>query len=93
MSKVKDLAKELYPDWEMTGIPYIDGQEESMVRIQRAAYIKGYHQAEKDLELTLEDVRRICLIARDVHQFMGFWSDTVYEEVLKRFKAQKGEKV
>lgn len=54
-------------------------------------YINGCHQAEKDFELTLEDVRRICLIAREVHQFMGFWSDTIYQEVLKRFKERKGE--
>jgi len=49
MSKAKDLAKESYPDWEMTGVPNFDGQEESMVRVQRVAYVEGYHQAEKEL--------------------------------------------
>jgi len=58
MSKAEDLAKELYPDWEMTGVPNFDGQEESMVRIQRVAYIKGYHQAEKDNELTCKILRK-----------------------------------
>ena len=52
MSKAEDLVKVLYPDWETSGIPAVDGLECSMVRIQRVAYIKGYHQAEKDLELT-----------------------------------------
>lgn len=49
MSKAEDLAKELYPDWEMTGVSTVDGLESLMVRIQRVAYIKGYNQAEKDL--------------------------------------------
>ena len=53
------------------------------------AYIDGYHQAEKDLELTWKDIEKVCLIAREVHQFRGFWSESVYQEVLKRFKAQK----
>jgi hypothetical protein len=56
MSKAEDLAKKLYPDWEMTGVSTVDGLESSMVRIQRVAYIKGYHQAEKDLELTWKDI-------------------------------------
>lgn len=49
MSKAEALAKELYPDWKMTGVPTVDGLENSEIRIQRVAYTKGYHQAEKDL--------------------------------------------
>ena len=59
----------------------------------REAYINGYQQAEKDLELTWKDIEKVCLIAKEVHQFRGFWSESVYQEVLKRFKAQKGEEV
>ena len=59
MSKAQDLAKELYPDWEMTGVPYVDGQEESMIRIQRVAYAKGYHQAEQDIK---EELLWLCPI-------------------------------
>ena len=58
MSKAEDLAKELYPDWKMTGVPTVDGIEESMVRIQRVAYIEGYHQAEKDLKEELSKLFR-----------------------------------
>jgi hypothetical protein len=53
------------------------------------AFIDGYHQAEKDNELTWKDIEKICLIAKEVHQFRGFWSESVYQEVLKRFKDLK----
>ena len=49
------------------------------------------HQADKDLGLTWKDIEKVCLIAREVHQFRGFWSENVYQEVLKRFKEKKGE--
>lgn len=55
-------------------------------------YIKGYEQAEKDLELGWEDIEKVCLIAREVHQFRGFWSESVYQEILKRFKDYKERK-
>ena len=89
MSKAEDLAKELYPDWEVTGVPKIDGQEESMVRIQRVAYIKGYHQAEKDLELTWEDMRLIDRIASKLLLLRQEDDRDFYQEVLKRFKEMK----
>ena len=87
MSKAEDLAKELYPDWKMTGVPTVDGQEESMVRIQRVAYIKGYHQAEKDLELTYDDICEIMEIREDVLEMDSY--ENLYQEVLKRFKERK----
>ena len=52
-------------------------------------FIEGYHQAEKELELTLADIEKICLISREVHKYYGFWSDIVYQEILKRFKDYK----
>ena len=57
------------------------------------AFLLGYHQAEKDLELTWEDIEKVYLIAREVHQFRGFWSESVYQEVLKRYKDFKERKV
>lgn len=100
MSKVEDLAKELYPDWEMTGVSTVDGQEESMVRIQRVAYIKGYHQAEKDLDLTWEDMMLIHKCIKDAmnHHLYKMMEGMegqkiVYQEVLKRFKNLKNEPI
>ena len=97
MSKAEDLAKELYPDWKMTGVPTVDGIEESMVRIQRVAYIEGYHQAEKDLELGWEDMRELYIIFTEVDTEIELCkaddikAETIgyYQEVLKRFKERK----
>ena len=93
MSKAEDLTKELYPDWEITGVSNVDGQEESMVRIQRVAYIEGYHQAEKDLELGWEDINRIKIIIKDVYRDYphGIDAKQFGIEVLNRFNRQKGK--
>jgi len=50
------------------------------------AYIEGCHQAEKDLELTVDDIK-------DIDRLLNQCVDcsNPYQEVLKRFKAQKGE--
>lgn len=59
-------------------------------------YLNGYHQAEKDNELTWEDVRRIYLIVNSTINDVdmdNLTDKSIYQEVLKRFKAQKGEEV
>ena len=95
MSKAEDLSRQYV-------LPFLDKQyekygEHKQMELTRfdgydimSAYEEGYHQAEKDLELTWEDIEKVCLIAREVHQFRGFWSENVYQEVLKRFKEKKG---
>lgn len=55
-------------------------------------FVEGYHQAEKDLELSWKDIEKICLIAKESHKFYGFWCESVYQEVLKRFNEQRKEK-
>jgi hypothetical protein len=55
----------------------------------RDLYSEGYSQAEEDLELSWKDIEKICIIAKEVHQFRGFWSEHVYQEILKRFKEKK----
>ena len=57
-------------------------------------YKEGYRQAEKDLELTWEDMREIYLFFKAVmNEWYGYeFSDYgIFREVLKRFKAQKEE--
>ena len=81
MSKAEDRAKERY--WLEPS--NIDTQNKYQ------AYLEGYQQAEKDLTLTLVDIKKICLIAREVHKYYGFWSDIVYQDVLIRFNEQKGK--
>ena len=62
-------------------------------------YKEGYHQAEKDLELTWKDMIAIHRCIKDAMNYYLYAFQTVegqqkvYEDVLKRFKAQKGEKI
>ena len=62
---------------------------------KREGFVEGYHQAEKDLELTWEDVRDICsiqyIVLNEYNDYNGPSSNILYQEVLKRFKAQKKE--
>ncbi len=59
---------------------------------EELAFIDGYEQAEKDLELSWKNIEKICLIAKDVHKFYGFWTQRVYEEVLKRYNEERSKK-
>lgn len=87
MSKAEDLSKQ-YKDYrEQCGI-----KDPVMLNEIEEAYFEGYYQAEKDLELTNEDVYDIWRIYNEVceeGQIFGF--DETGEEVLKRFKELKDE--
>ena len=82
MSKAEDRALERFPAerGHMHDRPY-----------QREGFIEGYHQAEKDLELTWEDLALIEKIGKD---FMKE-NDTpmndkeFFGEVLKRYKIER----
>lgn len=83
MSRAEELSQNRYP-----------------TVAEKYAFIDGYEQAEKDLELTWEDIKEICEIAfveacRLERNMKGFliYKEQHYQEVLKQFKAQKGEKV
>ena len=86
MSKAEERALEVYP---------IESHEmyDDLYR-QRNAYVKGYHQAEKDLELTWKDMRELYVIFAEVDAEIelckadNIKSETIgyYQEVLKRFK-------
>lgn len=61
---------------------------------ERTGFRKGYEQAEKELELTWEDmviIHSICADVYDSHRYE--WdSKQIYEEVLRRFNKAKEEK-
>ena len=99
MSKAEQRALEAYPP------KYVE-QERHSKRMQsekvdthqpmRAIYIKGYHQAEKDLELTWEDLALIRLAFDATEDNINHgclkispMTKEYYEEVLKRFKERK----
>ena len=80
MSKAEEFAYSKYPE-DKKGVLY---------DLARNSIIQGYHQAEKDNELTWEDIKGI-------EKLLGF--DNIiespkefYQEVLKRFNEQRKEK-
>ena len=77
MSKAEYRAKERY--W----------LEPSNIETQEkyTAYVEGYHQAEKDLELTYDDICEIMEIREDVLEMDSY--ENLYQEILKRFKERK----
>ena len=81
MSRAEELSQNRYP-----------------TLAEKYAFIDGYHQAEKDLELTWEDIRELYIIFAEVDTEIvlcktDIKAETIgyYQEVFKRFKAQKGE--
>jgi hypothetical protein len=54
---------------------------------KQAYFIEGYHQAEKDLELTYDDICEIMEIREDVLEMDSY--ENLYEEVLNRFNELK----
>ena len=81
------MAKELAKEYAENVMLCVDHRSDVY-----EAFTDGYEQAEEDNELTWKDIEKICLIAKEVHQFRGFWSESVYQEVLKRFKDFKERK-
>lgn len=90
MSKAEDRALEAYPVLFSERNGY-----DNTFKDRRESYIKGYHQAEKDLELTWEDVKllRLAFDATDSNIAHGLdlqpMTKEYYQEVLKRFKEMK----
>ena len=94
MSKAEDRALEAYPilmcynDFQMV--------EEDINKPLRKMYQEGYHQAEKDLELTWQDIELIVNIDKDTNNeesIIGVRNNKEhYQEVLKRFKEWKETK-
>lgn len=93
MSKAEERALEAYPKKiEWVGNQW-DGAPFDVNSKSRVAYEQGYQQAEKDLELTWEDVKEICVQSVLVEIDLGglVSDERHYTEVLKRFKEMKGE--
>ena len=102
MSKAEERALEKYPlmsndDKEgLEALKYI-GMECECASVfneaqeaKQAYFIEGYHQAEKDLELTWEDIETIREMANKYCKSHSCESRFfVYKEVLKQFKEMK----
>lgn len=90
MSKAEDRARDLgYWTDPLNRVEYTANEV-------RDAFVEGYHQAEKDLELTWKDIRKLYIIFAEVDTEIELCktdikSETIgyYQEVLKRLKNMK----
>ena len=107
MSKAEERALEKYPlmpndDKEaLEALKYIGLECEctsvfnEAQEAKQAYFIEGYHQAEKDIELTWRDLKTLDDISDDVYAECDvemFDEIEYYQEVLKRFKNFKEKK-
>ena len=104
MSKAEDLAEKLYPKKEHVAYGPFPCEEPNMIddnKPYRIGFVEAYKQAEKDNELTWEDIPEIFRISeelktswwfRDNEQTKLIGTQTFWEEVLKRFKDFKERK-
>ena len=92
MSKAEEAALKAYPKEtrDISGFVVDIGHPQYM----RDLYIEGYHQAEKDLELSWEDLATIGKLGDDFikHNHTPMSDEKFYKEVLKRFKDFKERK-
>ena len=94
MSKAEERAFEAYP---IVMSQYSDNcKEYDSNESDRLTFIEGYQQAEKDLELTWEDIQKIDVLiyaVLDEEKYKRYYTQDrdgdFYEEVLKRFKERK----
>ncbi len=81
MSKAEDLSKQYKDFREQCGI-----KDPVMLNEIEESYFEGYQQAEKDLTLTIEDIKTIDRLLNKCVD-----CSNPYQEVLKRFNKQKGK--
>ena len=57
----------------------------------KKTFLLGYHQAERDNELTWGDIREIYCITLNLREHLGasVFGEPLYQEVSKRFKTKK----
>lgn len=92
MSKARQKALEKFPILFGERMGY---DKTSLQQERRNAFEKGYRQAEKDNELTWEDMRKLYIIFAEVDVEIELCkaddikSETIgyFQEVLKRFKS------
>ena len=94
MTRAEERALVAYPPRYAKCIIFPETVGADFNTLQRKSYQEGYEQAEKDLELTWEDIKTIeqIIATSDWYDFEingKLWSKEFYEEVLKRFKEAK----
>lgn len=90
MSKAEEKGYEAYP------VSFYEGTTVDVNEMPRYVFVEGYQQAEKDLELTWEDIRELYIVFAEVDSEIEFCKTDIkgetigyYQEALKRFKSIK----
>lgn len=94
ISKAEEAALKAYPPLSVASV-CLDGTVPVDLNTgARKRFVEGYEQAEKDLALTWEDIRKIVVLFSDVSfEFFDTKSaNEMCEETLTRFKQFKEEK-
>ena len=103
MSKAEELARKyVLPMLDNHYAKYGENKQMQLSRFDGldivSSYEEGYHQAEKDNELTWEDMRELYIIFAEVDTEIELCKTDIkaetlgyYQEVLKRFKELKNE--
>ena len=94
MSKAEQRAFEAYPQKVTKQKRYskrVQSEKIDVCQPVRTIYIKGYHQAEKDLALTHKDVASLFVIATTItrENTTPMTDEEFYQKVLKRFNKLK----
>lgn len=94
MTKAEEAAMRAYPPQFSSGKRYAKRVQSEMVDTHapiRKIFLKGYEQAEKDLALTWEDIRKIVVLFSEVsfECFDTKSANEMCEETLTRFKQYK----
>ena len=89
MTRAEQRALEAYPVEMVTPSGFPDVEAYDCNALYRARYIEAYHQAEKDNELTWDDIESIIHIYEVAKDTVGDYDKELYSEVLRRFKEYK----
>ena len=86
MRKAEEKARETYP---LRNAEHV--YDEERVIEARGYFIQGYHQAEKDLELSWNDIALILNTAEEFNRknTVPILDKDYFSEILKRFKDYK----
>lgn len=97
MSKIKELAEQMFPEPQMVNyddiLEYRNDRDWTI--IARGAVVKGYEQAQKDLELSWRDMQHIVKIADHLCNSLEYdkikkmGEEGYYTEILERFNKEK----
>lgn len=92
MTRAEEAAYDAYPKKSaVSGVSMIGNNDRDDFKFQRDIFRRGYEQAEKDLALTWQDIRRIVKIAdaelgrhtQDELAEMG--EEKYYETILEKY--------